>query len=206
MGMYADQVLPRVLNLMMDTKVNREIRERVCADLEGEVVEIGFGSGLNLPHLPYTVTRLRVVDPSELGARIAAARVADSPIPVQRSGLDGARLPFEDDSADAVLCTWTLCTIPDAVAAVREVRRVLKPGGSLHFVEHGLSPEPKVARWQNRLNPLENRVFAGCNLNRDIPALIEVGGLHVDRLDTYYSEGDPKVVGWTFEGVAVPGS
>ena len=129
MGMYADQVLPRVLNLAMNTAVNREIRERVCAGLEGEVVEIGFGTGLNLPHLPHTVTRLRVVDPSELGARIAAARVADSPIPVQRAGLDGERLPFEDASVDAVLCTWTLCTIPDAVAAVREVRRVLKPGG-----------------------------------------------------------------------------
>ncbi|MGZ5418165.1 MAG: class I SAM-dependent methyltransferase [Nocardioides sp.] len=206
MGMYREQVFPRVLNLVMNTKVTREIRERVCAGLEGEVVEIGFGTGLNMPHLPDSVTRLRVVDPSEVGARIAAPRVAASPIPVERAGLDGERLPFEDASADAVLCTWTLCTIPDAVAALREVRRVLKPGGSLHFVEHGLNPDPKIQRWQDRLNPIENKVAGGCNLNRDIPALIEAGGLHVHRLDTYYSKGDPKVVGWTFEGVAVPGS
>jgi ubiquinone/menaquinone biosynthesis C-methylase UbiE len=204
MAFYRERVFPRILNLVMNTAVNREIRERVCADLEGEVVEIGFGTGLNLPHMPESVTSLRAVDPSELAERIAAPRVAASPIPVQRAGLDGQRLPFDDQTADAVLSTWTLCTIPDAVAALREVRRVLRPGGTLHFVEHGVAPDANVRTWQDRFNPIQNRIGSGCNLNRDIPALVEAGGLRIDRLDTYYAEGHPKIFGWTYEGVAVP--
>jgi ubiquinone/menaquinone biosynthesis C-methylase UbiE len=130
--------------------------------------------------------------------------VAASPVPVSLAGLDGQSLPFPDRSADAVLSTWTLCTIPDPVAALREVRRVLRPGAALHFVEHGLAPEEGVRRWQDRLNPIEQRIFCGCNLNRDIPALIESAGLRVTRLQTYYTKGDPKVVGWTYEGLATP--
>lgn len=204
MGFYREQIFPRAVDLLMNTKTTREIRARVCADLEGDVVEIGFGTGHNLPYLPAAVTRLRAVDPSELGARIAAERIAASPVPVERAGLDGQALPFADQSADAVLSTWTVCSIPDAVAAMREVRRVLRPGGTFHFVEHGAAPDASVRRWQDRLNPLQQRVAGGCNLNRDIPALIEAGGLHVERLKTYYSEGDPKILGYTYEGVATP--
>jgi ubiquinone/menaquinone biosynthesis C-methylase UbiE len=204
MALYRDVVFPHVINLVMNTKVTREIRARVCSELKGEVVEIGFGTGLNVPHLPAGVTHVRAVDPMRTGARIAAKRVAASPVPVSLDGLDGQSLPFADHSADAVLSTWTLCSIPDVVAALQEVRRVLRPGGSLHFVEHGLAPEESVRRWQDRLNPLEQRIACGCNLNRDIPALIEQGGLRMERLDTYYTDGDPKVVGWTYEGVAVP--
>jgi ubiquinone/menaquinone biosynthesis C-methylase UbiE len=204
MALYRDVVFPHVINLVMNTKVTREIRARVCSELKGEVVEIGFGTGLNVPHLPAGVTHVRAVDPMRTGARIAAKRVAASPVPVSLDGLDGQSLPFADHSADAVLSTWTLCSIPDVVAALQEVRRVLRPGGSLHFVEHGLAPEESVRRWQDRLNPLEQRIACGCNLNRDIPALIEQGGLRMKRLDTYYTDGDPKVIGWTYEGVAVP--
>jgi SAM-dependent methyltransferase len=204
MGFYGEQIVPRVINLAMDTKTNREIRARVCADLEGDVVELGFGSGHNLPYLPATVTRLRAVDPSALGARLAADRIAASPVPVEAAGLDGQSLPFAVGSADAVLSTWTLCSIPDAVAALREVRRVLRPGGRFHFAEHGAAPDASVHTWQDRLNPLQQRLAGGCNLNRDIPALIEAGGLRIERLDTYYSEGHPRLVGYTYEGVARP--
>lgn len=202
MGFYRDQILPRAMDRLMNKQTTREIRARVCADLEGDVVEIGFGSGRNLPYLPATVTRLRAVDPSVLGLRLAAQRVAASPVPVESAGLDGQSLPFADRSADAVLSTWTLCSIPDAVAALREVRRVLRPGGTFHFVEHGAAPDASVRKWQDRLNPVQQRFAGGCNLNRDIPALIEAGGLHIERLETYYNEGDPKVMGYTYEGVA----
>ncbi|MBA2446054.1 MAG: class I SAM-dependent methyltransferase [Nocardioidaceae bacterium] len=202
MPFYRDQVFPRLMNLMMDTKETRKARARVCSDLRGDVVEIGFGTGLNLPHMPSTVSRLRVVEPAELGVRLAQDRIAAAPVPVEIAGLDGHFLPFEDDSADAVLCTWTLCTIPDAVAAVREARRVLRPGGTFHFVEHGAAPDTAVRTWQNRLNGVQQRVACGCNLNRDIPALVAAGGLTIRRLDAYYTQGQPKMFGATSEGVA----
>lgn len=204
MAFYRDAVFPRLMNRLMDNENNREIRARVCGALVGDVVEIGFGTGLNLPHLPAAVTRLRAVDPSELGARIAAPRMAASPVAVELAGLDGQSLPFADESADAVLSTWTLCSIPDAVAALREVRRVLRPGATLHFVEHGAAPEESVRRWQDRLDPIQRRMAGGCHLNRDIPALIEAGGLRLQQLDTYYGAGEPKAFGWQFEGTATP--
>ena len=202
MGFYAERVFPRILNAAMDTEQNRRHRDEVCRELAGDVVEIGFGTGLNAPHLPETVTRVRAVEPSARAVELARARIDASAVPIEISGLDGQRLPFEDASADAVLSTWTLCTIPDAVAAVAEIRRVLRPGGRLHFVEHGRSPDAKVRRWQDRLNGLQNRVACGCNMNRDIPALIEQGGLTVDRLSASYTKGEPKILGWTFEGTA----
>lgn len=202
MAFYRDTVFPRVMNLLMDNEQNRKIRARVCADLQGDMVELGFGTGLNLPHLPAAVTGLRAVEPSALGVQIARDRIAASSIPVMIAGLDGQALPFENHSADAVLCTWTLCTIPDAVAALREVRRVLRPGGTFHFVEHGAAPEPGVRRWQDRLNGLQQRVACGCNLNRDIPALLRAGGLNIVRLDIYYTPGQPKAFASAYEGVA----
>lgn len=204
MGFYRDAVFPRLMNKMMDNEHIREIRTRVCGGLAGDVVEIGFGTGLNLPHLPAEVTSLRAVDPLEVGAKVGASRLAESPLTVEFAGLDGQSLPFPDHSVDAVLSTWTLCSIPDATAALREVRRVLRPGGALHFVEHGASPEEGVRRWQDRLDPVQRRMACGCHLNRDIPALIEAGGLSVRSLDTYYAKGEPKAFGWTFEGTAVP--
>ena len=204
MGFYRDAVFPRLMNKMMDNEHIREIRARVCGGLAGDVVEIGFGTGLNLPHLPAEVTSLRAVDPLQVGAKLGAARLAASPVRVEFAGLDGQSLPFPDESVDAVLSTWTLCSIPDATAALREVRRVLRPGGALHFVEHGASPEVSVRRWQDRLDPIQCRVAGGCHLNRDIPTLIEAGGLGVQKMDTYYAKGTPKASGWLFEGTAVP--
>ncbi len=146
MGFYDEHVLPRIINLAMNTKQTREIRSRVCAGLSGEVVEIGFGTGHNLPYLATSVTHLCAVEPSAVGVALAAGRIATSPAPVEIVGLDGQQLPLSDDSADAVLCTWSLCTIPDPTAAVLEMRRVLRPGGRLHFAEHGVAPDEKVRR------------------------------------------------------------
>ena len=203
MALYRDRVFPRILDVLMNTKETRRIRARVCDGLAGEVVEVGFGTGHNLPFLPPDVTRLRAVDPLAKGRDLAAARVAAATCDVEFVGLDGQRLDVPDVSADAVLTTWTLCSIGDPVAAVREMRRVLRPGGRVHFVEHGRSPHESVRRWQHRCNGLQRRVAGGCNLDRDIPALLAEGGLAVEQLDTYDATGDPKPLGWTFEGRAV---
>ena len=202
MSFYGDVVLPRVINVVMNTKESRTIRARVCAGLKGDVVEIGFGTGHNLPFLPREVNRLCAVEPSGTGVRLAAKRIDSAPIEVAIVGLDGQHLPLEDDSADAVLCTWSLCTIPDPVAAISEVRRILRRGGQFHFVEHGRAPDAAVRRWQDRLNGIQQRVAGGCNLNRDIAGIIEAGGLTVTRLDTYYAKGEPKPYGAMYEGTA----
>jgi ubiquinone/menaquinone biosynthesis C-methylase UbiE len=204
MGFYDDRVLPHLINAVMNTKQTRTIRARVCTGLKGDVVEIGFGTGHNLPYLPPEVTRLRAVEPSGTGVRLASDRIAQSTVDVEVVGLDGQNLPIEDASADAVLCTWSLCTIPDPVAAIREARRVLRPGGEFHFVEHGRAPDDRVRRWQDRLNGIQQRVGGGCNLNRDIRAIIEEGGLTISRLDTYYGKGEPKPYAAMYEGVATP--
>ena len=202
MGLYADRVLPRVLDKACGMASLAPLRERVCAGLHGQVVEVGFGSGHNVPHYPAAVTRVFAIEPADAAWALAGPRLAAARIPVERTGLDGQSLPLADDSCDTALSTWTLCTIPDAVTALREIRRVLRPGGSLHFIEHGRSTDEGVRRWQNRLNGVQNRIACGCNINRDIPALIAEGGLSVDRLDTYYTKGEPRILGWTFEGTA----
>ena len=203
MSFYGDHVLPRIINVVMNGKEERKIRSRVCAGLAGEVVEIGFGTGHNLPYLPSGVKRLRAVEPSQLAVRLARPRIAASPVAVEVVGLDGQRLPLADDTADFLLCTWSLCTIPDPVAAVAEMRRVLRPGGVLHFAEHGLAPDESVRKWQRRLNGMQQRVGGGCHLNRDIPAIIESAAMTITRLDTYYAKGQPKPYAAMYEGVAV---
>ena len=202
MALYAERVFPRIMNVVMNTKETRRIRAEVCAPLHGDVVEIGFGSGHNLPFLPDTVTRVLAVDPMQIGPRLAAERIATANVPVEFVGLDGQSLELADDSMDSALATWTLCSIPDAVAAVREIRRVLKPGGTFHFVEHGRSPDDKVRRNQDRFNGIQNKLACGCNLNRDIPQIVGDGGMTISEMTTYYAKGDPKTLGWMYQGIA----
>jgi ubiquinone/menaquinone biosynthesis C-methylase UbiE len=203
MGLYERQVLPRVLNVACGTKVLEPLRRRVCDGLAGNVVEIGFGAGRNIPFYPAAVTGVVAVEPSDLSWQMAGQRLNAARVPVERSGLDGQSLPFGDHSYDAVLSTWTLCTIPDVAAALREVRRVLKPGGTLHFLEHGLAPDENVRRWQRRLNPLQQHVFGGCNITRPIADLLTAAGFTISELDVFYQEGTPKFTGANSLGTAV---
>ncbi len=201
MGIYQDQILPRVTDAVMNRRELTPIRARVSAGLQGEVLEIGFGSGLNVPHYPSAVIRVRAVDPATAGRKLAAKRVAASRVPVEYIGLDGQALALDAASVDHVLTTWTLCTIPDVQRALREVCRVLRPGGALHFVEHGRSPDPGVAHWQDRLTPLQRRLAGGCHLNRPIDRLVAGCGLELTRIENYYANG-PKTFGYMFEGTA----
>ena len=193
MGFYEDQVVPRVTDLVMSRREFTPIRARVAASLEGDVLEIGFGSGFNVPHYPPAVTGVRAVDPATIGRKLAAKRVASSGVPVQYVGLDGQALSQKSASIDHVLATWTLCSIPDVDRALSEIRRVLRPGGLFHFVEHGRSPDRRVADWQDRLTPIQRRVAGGCHLNRPIDQLVRNSGLELTRLAELLREGSPTV-------------
>jgi SAM-dependent methyltransferase len=203
MGLYRDRILPRVIDAAGGGKAIEPLRRRVCADLKGDVVEIGFGSGLNVPFYPEDVSRVAAVEPSDLAWKLAGPRLRATTADVQRSGLDGQALALPDHSVDAALSTWTLCTIPDAAAALREVRRVLKPGGTLHFVEHGLAPDEPVRRWQRRMEPIQKRVFGGCHLTRPVVDLLTTAGFTITELDVFYEKGAPRFVAADSLGTAV---
>jgi ubiquinone/menaquinone biosynthesis C-methylase UbiE len=202
MGLYSEQVLPRMIDVACNMKASVPQRRRACEGLAGDIVEIGFGSGLNVPFYPAAVTQVAAVEPADVGWKLARKRLGATSIPVQRSGLDGQALPFPDDRFDAALSTWTMCTIPDIGAALRELRRVLKPGGTLHFVEHGLAPDERVRHWQHRLEPIQKRLFGGCHLTRPVVDLLTGAGFTITELDVYYEEGTPKFVGANSLGVA----
>jgi SAM-dependent methyltransferase len=203
-AIWNDQVVPRLTDKLLSNDDVMAHRARVTAGLQGEIVEIGFGSGLNVPSYPDAVSAVYAVDPSYVGRQLASERVKASPVDVRYVGLDGESIPLDDASVDGALCTFTLCTIPDAAQALREVRRVLKPGGSFHFLEHGLCPDPGVARWQHRLNPVQRTVCGGCHLDRDVEALLREAGFEIDHLDHDLLPGPKLMQPWSYlyEGVA----
>jgi ubiquinone/menaquinone biosynthesis C-methylase UbiE len=201
MGFYGKWVLPRLVDVALGGRAFAELRAQVASGLEGEVLEVGFGSGRNVPYYSPGVTRVLAVDPAVVGRKLAAQRVSASPIPIEYVGLDGERLPLDDLSVDHALTTWTLCTIPDIDRALGEIHRVLRPGGALHFLEHGRAPDPKVARWQDRLTPIQRRIAGGCHLNRRIDELVAGSGLVIARLDNFFMPG-PRAFGYMFQGVA----
>jgi SAM-dependent methyltransferase len=201
MGLYSRHLRPRLHTFALNDRLTGEMRHRVCAGLSGDVVEIGFGAGLNLPHLPPAVTCVWAVEPSATALRLSAERREASPVPVVVAGDDAQPLDLPEHRFDAALCTWVLCGIPDAGAALAEVTRVLKPGASLHFVEHGLAPDPDVVRRQRRANRL-NKVVSGCLLDNDVATLLAASPLTVTQLDTRYEPGAPRTAGYMYEGRA----
>jgi ubiquinone/menaquinone biosynthesis C-methylase UbiE len=177
-------------------------RAAVTGGLEGRVLEIGFGSGLNLEHYPGSVDVVLAVEPAGVARRLAARRVASSGVMVEHVGLDGQSIPLEDHCCDGALSTFTLCTIPDAGAALAELRRVIRPGGRFHFLEHGLAPDPGVVAWQRRLEPLQLRLADGCHLTRDIPRLIAGAGFEIERVEQSYARW-PRPWAWFTTGIAI---
>ncbi len=202
MGLYREHVLPRLVDRACGIAATEPYRRRVCADLHGELVEIGFGSGLNVPYYPPAVTGVRAVEPADLAWRLATDRVAGSAVPVERAGLDGQHLPFADDTFDSALVTWSLCTIPDPVTALEELRRVVRPGGSLHVLEHGLAPDEGVRRWQRRLEPIQKRMAGGCHLTRQPGVMLETAGFTGVELDHFYLPDAPRPLGALSLGTA----
>ncbi|HWE05875.1 MAG TPA: methyltransferase domain-containing protein [Rhizomicrobium sp.] len=203
MGLYRKFVLPRLINLAMHNKELRPFRERVIGAAEGRVLEIGAGSGLNLQFYGPGASEVMALEPDPKLMAMARHHAAEATCPVKFLEASAEEIPLEDQSIDSVITTWTLCTIPDAGRALREMRRVLKPVGRLLFVEHGFAPEPGVQKWQDRLTPIWKRIGGGCHLNRPISALIERAGFRIDRLDTGYIHG-PKPMTFMYEGAARP--
>jgi ubiquinone/menaquinone biosynthesis C-methylase UbiE len=181
----------------------QQLRAELLQSARGQVLEIGLGTGLNLPHYPNTVLQLRAVDPVPLLPDRLAERSTATSFPIDISHISAEQLPYDDRTFDCVVSTWTLCTIPDPVAALREIRRVLKPDGIFLFLEHGSSDDPKIATWQDRLNPLQNVIGCGCNLNRKIDRLIVEAGLTITKLDRFAMRSVPRIGGEMYRGTAV---
>jgi SAM-dependent methyltransferase len=201
-GLYAEHVLPRLTNVVLgNAEFGRKFRARACAGLFGDVIELGFGSGLNLPYLPPEVTGIWTVEPSHVALQLARSRIDASNVVVHTGTLDGARLDFPDRRFDAALSTMTLCTIPDVSGALAELRRVLKPGAVFHFAEHGLAEDAKVARRQHRFEPMQKRFAGGCHLSRDIAALIKSAGFEITELDRQFMKG-PRAWSYMYVGRA----
>jgi len=202
MSFYATYLFPYLMDWGMGGPKFQEQRQQALGPLHGDVLEIGFGTGLNLPHYPAAVTGMITLEPVRLLPEKVSQRIVAAPISVKLVQGSAEHLPFHDRRFDCVVSTWTLCTIPDAMAALREVRRVLKPGGQYVFLEHGRSNAPAVARWQDRLNPLQRRIGVGCNMNRAIDRLIAEAGLTLDRLERFQMPGIPRLVGEMYRGIA----
>ncbi len=201
MGFYEEQILPRGINLMMSGKDFRDLRAQYLEQVSGEILEVGFGSGLNLPYNSPKVSKIYALDPSRVGRQLAAKRISAVPFPVEFVDLMEGAIDLPDHSVDQVVTTWTLCTIPDALSALKEMQRVLRPQGKYHFLEHGRSPEKRVSQWQDIWNPIQKRFVGGCHVNRPIDRLILESGFRIEGLTNFYMNG-PKIFTYMYQGSA----
>jgi ubiquinone/menaquinone biosynthesis C-methylase UbiE len=203
MGFYSDVILPRLCDLAMRNGRLLPYRERVIGAAEGRVLEIGVGSGLNLPFYRPPVREILALEPAPRLVAMARRAPRGTGVPVSFLEASAEAIPLDNHSVDTVVTTWTLCTIPQAAIALGEMRRVLRPGGRLLFVEHGRAPDESVRRWQDRLTPAWKRISGGCHLNRPIQTMIEANGFRCDQLETGYMPG-PKPMAFLYEGCARP--
>ncbi len=203
MGFYEEQILPRGINWTLCWPRFSKLRQQYLKDVGGKVLEVGFGTGLNLPHYTSRVTHLYALDPSQLGRRLAEKRIRRVSFPVEFVDLQDGRFILPDHSVDAVVSTWTLCTIPDPIFALQEICRVLRPGGKFYFLEHGLSPDRGIARLQNLWNPIQKWCAGGCHVNREIDRLILDSGFKILGYKRFYMKG-PKILSYMYGGAASP--
>lgn len=202
MAIYADWIFPHVLDFVMSRRNMMEHRAEVLQDAYGEVLEVGFGTALNLPYYPEAVSRLTVLDPADVLRKRVSKRIAAARMPIEKVHLDAAKLPFDEARFDCIVSTWTLCSIAHVSAALGEMYRVLKPGGRLLFIEHGRSDDPGVARWQDRLNPVQQVIGCGCNLNRPIDRLIDQAGFEFSKLERWEEPKTPRIIAPHYRGIA----
>lgn len=204
MNLYRRVIFPQLLDLALSGERIERYRRQLLAHVQGSVLEIGFGTGLNLSCYPEHIRKITGVDPNPGMGSLARRRIASSPIAVDWQVADAQKLPFPSQSFDSVVSTWTLCSIPNVAKALREIRRVLRAGGKLFFLEHGLSEDPQVQRWQNCLNPIQKVIADGCNLNRDMARLIQGAGFRFEQLERFYMPDQPRFIGYTYQGIALP--
>ncbi len=203
MGFYDKYILPSFINCACSSKPVLKQREKVVPLCTGRVLEVGMGTGINLPFYdPQKVERVFGLEPAEAMIKRAKPKAEKAGFPVEFIDLPGEEIPLEDNSIDTVLLTFTLCTIPDALQALAQMRRVLKPDGKLIFCEHGRAPDANVVKWQNRLNGVWGKIAGGCNINRDIPGLITQADFKINRLDTLYLPSTPRILGYNYWGAA----
>lgn len=195
MGFYSRQIVPRFIDKACGGAAMQKGRDAVTAGLSGTIIEIGFGSGLNIASYPPEVGMVWAVEPSIVGRRLAVPRIAGTKTPIAYAGLRGENIDLPDDSCDGALCTFTLCTVPGVEQALAELRRVVRPGGRFHFLEHGLAPDDPTRRWQERLEPMQLRLADGCHLTRDPGQLVREAGWEIEFLHSEYTKG-PKP--WVF--------
>lgn len=201
MGFYSRVILPRLLDWAMSDPAFSQYRQQVLANVEGEILEIGFGTGLNLSYYPHHIEKITTIDPNSGMNKLAQKRIQASKINVENRILNSESLPMADSTFDSVVSTWTLCSIAQVEKALQEIYRVLKPGGKFFFVEHGLSDQPQIQVWQNRLTPLQKVIADGCHLNRNIQGLVEQQFQEI-TLEKFDIENFPKVGSYTYMGVA----
>jgi ubiquinone/menaquinone biosynthesis C-methylase UbiE len=202
MGFYSQAIFPRLCDFLLNRPFVAKYRRELLSHAHGDVLEIGLGTGLNLPHYPSEVRKLTTVDPNLGMNRLAQSRIKETSIEIDQRLMSGENLPFEDNTFDCVVSTFTLCSIEDVGQAVSEVYRVLEPGGMFLFLEHGLSPEPQVQKWQRRLNWLEMRLADGCHLDRNMRALVTAKPFPSVKIDEFYIEKTPRTHGYLYRGIA----